>query len=142
MQPRPADGSAVTVTSRSPMNTFEIDASIGTPRIASDDAEQPFLEVAGIEGSSLRATHAGLTVYQGGALARDHAGQRRWTYDQLREVRLDAYGSVGVIRATVSSTGGALPLLLLEPEQIAAARRTLEIIWNLMASTGEGQRTA
>jgi hypothetical protein len=129
------------------MNTFEIDASIGSSGIASsgiasDDVEQPFLEVAGIEGSSLRATPAGLTVYQGGVQARDLAGQRRWTYDQLREVRLDAYGSVGVIRATVSSTGGALPLLLLEPEQIAAARRTLEIIWNLMASNGEGLRTA
>jgi hypothetical protein len=129
------------------MNTFEIVASIGTsaiasPGIASDEAAQPFLEVVGIEGSSLRATPAGLTVFQGGALVSDRAGERRWSYDQLREVRLDAYGSVGVIRATVSSTGGTLPLLLLEPEQIAAARRTLEIIWNLMASNGEGLRTA
>jgi hypothetical protein len=124
------------------MNTFEIDTSVGPAVVPSDDAEQPFLEVVGIEGSTLRATPAGLTVYQGGVLARDHAGLRRWTYDQLREVRLDAYGSVGVIRATVCSTGGALPLLLLEPEQIAAARRTLEIIWNLMASANDGTRAA
>ena len=124
------------------MNTFEIDASVGTMRVPGDDAEQPFLEVAGIEGSSLRATRAGLTVHQGGALVEGREGQRRWSYDQLREVRLDAYGSVGVIRATINSSGGALPLLLLEPEQIAAARRTLEVIWNLMASTHELQATS
>jgi hypothetical protein len=124
------------------MNTYEIDASIGPARVLGDDAEQSFLEVAGIEGSSLRATRAGLTVHQGGALVEGRDGQRRWSYEQIREVRLDAYGSVGVIRATISSSGGALPLLLLEPEQIAAARRTLEVIWNLMASTSDLRATS
>lgn len=118
------------------MPTVEIDPSSGSSGASPYDAEQPFLEVAGIEGSSLRATHAGLTVFPGGALVHDRAGARRWTYTQLRELRLDAYGSVGVIRATVSATGGALPLLLLEPDQIPAARRTLEVIWNLMAPHG------
>jgi hypothetical protein len=115
------------------MQPFEIDTSIGSPQARGEEVEPPFLEVAGIEGSSLRATAAELIIYQGGLLARDQAGPRRWTYDQLRELRLDAYGSVGVIRATIWSTGGTLPLLLLEPDQVAAARRTLEVIWNLMA---------
>ena len=123
------------------MHSFEIDSPLGSARIQPDDAEQPYLDVAGIEGSRLRATPIGITVYQGGALARDRGGLRRWTYDQLRDLRLDAYGSVGVIRATVGTTGGELPLLLLEPEQIAAARRTLEIIWNLMATAGAGRQT-
>ncbi len=124
------------------MHAFETDAQSGSPQFRGDDGEHPFLEVEGIEGSTLRATRAGLTVYQGGGPARDRDGQRRWSYEQLRDLRLDAYGSVGVIRATVTSSGGALPLLLLEPDQIAAARRSLEIIWNLMASTTEGRQTS
>jgi hypothetical protein len=124
------------------MHTSEIDALILTPAIPGGDTDQPFLEVEGIEGSTLRATHAGLTVHPATAGSATGETTRRWAYDQLREVRLDAYGSVGVIRATVSTTGGALPLLLLEPEQIAAARRTLEIIWNLMASAQSGRQTA
>jgi hypothetical protein len=124
------------------MRTSDIDTSIQSSGIPADVAEQPFIEVEGIEGSSLRATRIGLTIHPGGATTAAREGERRWDYDQLREVRLDAYGSVGMIRATVSSTGGALPLLLLEPDQIAAARRTLEIIWNLMASANNGRRTA
>jgi len=123
------------------MHTIEIDSSIGSSGIRGDDAEQPFLNVDGIAGSSLRATPAGLAVYKGGLQRHNPGGPRRWTYDQLRELRLDAYGSVGVIRATVATTGGALPLLLLEPHQIAAARRTLEVIWNLMAPA-DGVKTA
>ena len=120
------------------MHTPEVDVSIHPSTTDGDDASQPFLEVEGIEGSILRATDEGLTVRHGGPWAA-REGDRRWTYDQLAEVRLDAYGPVGVIRATVSSTGGVLPLLLLEPAQIAAARRTLEIIWNLMASSRSRQ---
>ena len=119
------------------MHTPEVDMSIHPATTDGDDA-QPFLEVEGIEGSILRATGDGLTVRHGGPWAARES-DRRWTYDQLAEVRLDAYGPVGVIRATVSSTGGVLPLLLLEPAQIAAARRTLEIIWNLMASSRSRQ---
>jgi hypothetical protein len=125
-----------------PLHTHEIDTSIHSSTILGDDSDQPFLEVEGIEGSRLRATNAGLTVCHGGATGRPGDGDRSWGYEQLREVRLDAYGSVGVIRATVHATGGALPLLLLEPAQIAAARRTLEIIWNRMASTNHGRRSA
>jgi hypothetical protein len=124
------------------MDTQAIDTSIRSSVSHSDDGDQPFLDVEGIEGSTLRATKAGLTVFPGGASGADREGDRRWRYDQLREVSLDAYGSVGVIRATVSSTGGALPLLLLEPQQINAARRILEIISNLMQSAQPERQTA
>jgi hypothetical protein len=120
------------------MHSPEIDMSIPSSGSAGDDGAQPFLEVEGIEGSRLRANDEGLTVRHGGPWAA-REDDRRWAYDQLAEVRLDAYGPIGVIRATVSSTGGVLPLLLLEPAQIAAARRTLEIIWNLMASSRRRQ---
>jgi hypothetical protein len=39
-----------------------------------------------------------------------------------------------VIRARIQSTGHELPLLLLETDQIPAARRVLEMIWNLMGT--------
>jgi hypothetical protein len=120
------------------MHSPDIDMSILSSGSAGDDGDPPFLEVVGIEGSRLRATAEGLTVRHGGPWAAREE-DRRWAYDQLAEVRLDAYGPIGVIRATVSSTGGVLPLLLLEPAQIAAARRTLEIIWNLMASSRNRQ---
>lgn len=124
------------------MHTQAIDTSIRSSAIHGEDGDQPFLDVEGIEGSTLRATKAGLTVLAGGASSADRDADRRWRYDQLREVSLDTYGSVGVIRATVSSTGGALPLLLLEPQQINAARRILEIISNLMQSAQPERRTA
>jgi hypothetical protein len=120
------------------MHSPAIDMSILSSGSAGDDGDQPFLEVEGIEGSMLRATDEGLIVRHGGRWAA-REDDRRWAYDQLAEVRLDAYGPIGVIRATVSSTGGVLPLLLLEPAQIGAARRTLEIIWNLMASSRSRQ---
>jgi hypothetical protein len=123
------------------MHTQAFDPSLPSSWSEDDDRDEPFLEVEGIEGSALRATNAGLTVCPGGraSAARD---DRRWSYDQLREVRLDAYGPVGVIRATVSSTGAVLPLLLLEPVQIAPARRSLEIIWNLMGYDADRRSNA
>ena len=126
------------------MPTQPTDTSIPSSAIPSEDADsrQPFIDVQGIEGSTLRATDAGLIVFPRGASSADHDGDRRWRYDQLREVSLDAYGSVGVIRATVGSTGGTLPLLLLEPQQINAARRIVEIIANLMVSAQHERRTA
>lgn len=107
---------------------------IATPRSAAPDdrSEQPFLEVAGAEGSILRATPSGLTVCPGRATWSQPVGERQWSYDQIGDVHLDADGPVGVIRATIRASGTELPLLLLEPDQIPAARRTLEIIWKLM----------
>jgi hypothetical protein len=118
------------------MNASEFDPTTDGPR-AIADAGEPFLEIVGTEGSILRATRESLTVRLRG-MARS-GDDRRWRYDQLGDLRLDAYGPVGVIRATVTSTGGTLPLLLLEPEQIPAARRTLEIVWNLMAAARDGR---
>ena len=107
------------------------------------DVRQPFLEVDGVHGSSLRATPEALIVCStGGAWSNRQESRRTWTYDQIGSIRLDAYGSVGVIRATVGSTGGTLPLLLLEPQQINAARRIVEIIANLMVSAQHERRTA
>lgn len=106
-----------------------------SPRSDSPDdrSEQPFLEVAGAEGSILRATPAGLTVCPGRGPSQA-VGERSWAYDQIRDVHLDADGPIGVIRATIRSSGTELPLLLLEPDQIPAARRTLEIVRNLMGA--------
>jgi len=124
------------------MDTHASDTSIASSSAEDDDRDEPFLEVEGIEGSALRATNAGLTVRLGGTASVARADDRRWSYDQIREVRLDANGPVGVIRATVSSTGGVLPLLLLEPAQIAPARRSLEIIWNLMGNHADRRSNA
>jgi hypothetical protein len=125
------------------MQTIEALSTSPAPLAHGDDSREPFLEVAGFEGSILRATPSGLTVCPCNATgSQDSVAHRHWGYDQLGDVRLDAYGNVGVIRATIRSSGTLLPLLLLEPDQIAAARRTLEIVWNLMGSTRTMGRTA
>lgn len=117
------------------MQTFEIGSAPTGPDGHQDDTERPFLEVAGAEGTSLRATSSGLTICPATATRpRPAVGPRHWSYDQLGDVHLDAYGPVGVIRATIRASGTELPLLLLEPHQIPAARRTLEIVWNLMGA--------
>jgi hypothetical protein len=121
------------------MHTFDIGPSIDGPDVHGENDDRPSLLVAGVEGSSLRATFDGLSVCPcGGPSASQVHGHRQWRYDQLQNVRVDAYGPIGVIRATVRDTGAELPLLLLEPDQITAARRSLEIIWNRMASLGSG----
>jgi hypothetical protein len=102
--------------------------------------EQPYLMIEGSAGSYLRAGISGLTVGgRGGPIdIDDHV----WPYERLREIRIDAYGPIGVIRATLRSSGADLPLILLEPHQIGAARRGLEVVWNLMASGIALRRTA
>jgi hypothetical protein len=124
------------------MHRQAFDGSMQSSGFDDDDRDEPFLQVEGIEGSALRATNEGLTVRHGGLARAVRTDDRRWSYDQLQEVRLDEYGPVGVIRATVSSTGGVLPLLLLEPDQIAPARRSLEIIWNLMGKHADRRSNA
>ena len=111
------------------MQAFAIGSSADDPTLHGDD-EQPFLELLGIEGSSLRATLTGLVVRS--CPSGSPTTERRWSYDEVGAVRVDAYGPIGVIRATIRSSGSDLPMLLLEPEQITAARRGLEMIWNLM----------
>jgi hypothetical protein len=98
---------------------------------AADD-EEPFLEIAGVADSTLRATPTGLLITNN--VVRRGDG-RRWPYAALSAIRIDAYGAIAVIRGTVRATGADLPLLLLEPDQVSPARRGLEIVWNLMSST-------
>jgi hypothetical protein len=109
---------------------------------APDDDGQPFLEVAGIEGTRLRVTQRGLTVLPGPGAASDRRGGRFWDYGRIRDVRIDDVGPLGVVRTRIRATGDELPLLLLEPEQITAARRALEMVWNLMGSDTDGRTDA
>ena len=113
------------------MQAFATGSSI-TDQGLHGEEEQPFLEVEGVEGSSLRATLSGLVIRS--CPTGSAPTERRWSYDQLGSVRIDAYGSIGVIRATILPAGSDLPMLLLEPGQVTAARRGLEMIWNLMGS--------
>ena len=123
------------------MDLDELGSPLMGPTAGPDDG-QAFLEVEGVAGSALRATRAGLTVRQGRPTLRSRVGECHWSYEELASVRVDAYGPIGVVRATVRSTGGNLPLLLLEPEQIAAARRSLEIVRNLMGSADDAERAS
>ncbi len=126
----------------SSMDTFAPSSSLGAP-IAIGDLEDPYLEVEGTEGSVLRATLSGLVVFPFGlAEGLPRQVNRRWDYGQLDGVHLDAYGPIGVIRAKSRTTGMDLPLLLLEPNQITAARRGLEMIWNLMSHHGTAALTS
>jgi hypothetical protein len=110
------------------MQTIPTGSSADTGVLADD----PFLEIEGVEGTVLRATPNGVLLADA---SRSTGGPSRfWAYGDLGGVRLDAYGPIGVIRATLRSTRADLPLLLLEPNQITAARRGLEIVWNLMGS--------
>jgi hypothetical protein len=106
------------------------------PESSSDDDSQPFIEVAGIEGSTLRVTRRGLTVLPctGTSTADGSGAGRFWPFPKIRDVRIDEVGALGVVRTQIRATGAELPLLLLEPEQITAARRALEMVWNLMSA--------
>ena len=107
---------------------------------APDDDGLPFLEVTGVEGSILRVTRHGLTVLPCPDAMSDVSREGRfWAYSLIRNVRLEEYGPLGVVRTEVRSTGGDVPLLLLEPEQVTAARRALEMVWNLMSADNEGR---
>ena len=105
-----------------------------------EPTDQPYLVIEGSAGSYLRAGISGLTVGgRGGAIdIDDHV----WPYERLREIRIDAYGPIGVIRATLRASGVDLPLILLEPDQISAARRGLEVVWNLMGTGIERRKSA
>jgi hypothetical protein len=122
------------------MDTLGIGSLVKDPKVHVD-AGEPFLEVEGIEGSTLRATLSGLVVCTSRSSSPTH-GDRSWAYEQLGALRLDAHDSMAVIRATIRTTGRELPLLLLEPTQVTAARRSLEVIWNLMGSLSESRLTA
>ena len=115
---------------------------LGIEHGAPDD-DRPALAVEGVEGSSLRVTRRGLTVLsRPGPKSRLGRGGRFWAYGLIRDVRLDEYGPLGVVRTSIRSTGAEVPLLLLAPDQIAAARRALEMIWNLMDAVTDRRMNA
>jgi len=95
------------------------------PEFSFDDDSQPFIEVAGIEGSCLRVTRGGLTVLPCTGTGDAPATGRFWAFPMIRDVRIDDVGALGVVRTKIRATGAELPLLLLEPDQITAARRAL-----------------
>ena len=102
--------------------------------------DQPSLTIEGLEDSVLKLTLAGLIVCQPASVGSEL--DRFWAYADLRSLTVANYGPIGVIRATVRSSGTELPLLLLEPDQIVAARRTLEVVWSRFADRASGRTAA
>jgi hypothetical protein len=119
---------------RSPSATTAPTIDLGSP----DD--DPMLSIDGMEGSALRITMTGIHVCPPPSVGAD-AG-RFWPYADLADVRIAEYGAIGVVRATLQRDRTELPLLLLEPEAIAAARRTLEIVWNRLTVRSAGRTAA
>lgn len=110
---------------------------IGEQSASSNELDsQPLLTIEGSSGSTVRVTAAGLLVSTAHTISgRDMSF---WAYSDLRDVRVTTYGPIGVIRATLRRTGAELPLLLLEPDQIVSARRTLDVVRNRINRELEG----
>jgi hypothetical protein len=108
-----------------------------------DDDGPSFLEIVGVGGSRLRATLQGLMVLSDAGDADGASPTARfWEYGRIRDVRLQDDGALGAVRAQIRTTGHELPLLLLKPDQMPAARRVLEIVWNLMSDDTERRTDA
>lgn len=104
---------------------------------------RPLVQIGGSRGTVIRVAYGELVVCCcNDRLADAGSSCRAWPYEALSRIRLDAYGPFGVIRATLHSTGVDLPLLLLGPDQVAPARRALELVENLMAVHQEERRSA
>jgi hypothetical protein len=104
------------------------------PSRNTDQEARSSLTIAGSDGSFLKLTHDGLLVCPSSPFTSSEL--RFWAYRDLCDIRLSAYGPIGVIRVTLRRTEAELPLLVLEPNQIGPARRTLEIVWNRIANEG------
>lgn len=103
----------------------------------------PFVEIRGVRGTVLRAAQGAIVVCRCDGGPGDARGScHMWPYEALSGMRLDAYGPLGVVRATLLATGVELPLLLLHPDQVASARRALELVVNLMAVHQEARHSA
>jgi hypothetical protein len=118
---------------RSPSATTASTIELGSP-------DDPTLSIDGLEGSTLKITMTGIQVCPPPSASGD-AG-RFWAYDDLADVRIAEYGAIGVVRATLQRDRTELPLLLLEPDAVAAARRTLEIVWNRLTVRSAGRTAA
>lgn len=123
-----------------PRSTHQADSAAAA---CSHPMRQPFVQIGGSRGTVIRAARGTLVVCRcNDRLADAGSSCRAWPYEALSRIRLDAYGPLGVIRATLHSTGVDLPLLLLDPDQVASARRALELVENLMAVHQEARHSA
>lgn len=103
----------------------------------------PFVEIRGARGTLLRASRGVIVVCRWASGPGDaRSSCHTWPYEALSGMRLDAYGPLGVVRATLPATGVDLQLLLLHPDQVASARRALELVANLMAIHQEARHSA
>lgn len=109
----------------------------------SHPTRRPYVQIGGSGGTVIRASRSSLVVCRcNDRLAEAGSACREWPYEALSGMRLDAYGPLGVLRATLGLTEVDLPLLLLDPDQIAPARRALELVENLMAVHQEARQSA
>ena len=101
---------------------------------------RPLLTINGSSGSTVRVTASGILVCPSRTLPNHDTWF--WAYSDLRDIGVTGYGPIGVIRATLRRTGAELPLLLLDPDQIVPARRTLEVVGNRINRELEGWSAA
>lgn len=115
------------------MHALAIGSSPDDPGLPDDGGASMSLVIRGIAGSLLRATDTTLVVCPA-RIGPDRAGSpaRTWPYRHLSGLRLDEHPPLSTIRGTVRATGAELPLLLVEPDEVAAARRVLEVVGNLI----------
>lgn len=103
----------------------------------------PVVQIRGARGTVLRAWRGGIVVCRCAASPADTRGACPvWPYEALTGMRLDAYGPLGVVRATLGPGGVDLPLLLIEPDQVASSRRALDLVVNLMVVHQEARHSA
>lgn len=115
------------------MHALAIGSSPDDPGLPDDGGASTSLVIAGTAGSSLRATATALIVCPARlAPGREVSPARTWSYRRLSRVRLDEGAPLSMIRGTVRATGAELPLLLVERDEVAAARRVLEVVGNLI----------
>src|SRR5215217_4615746 len=90
-----------TVVAGSSMQTFEFGPPARDPGIRADE-DDTFLQIDGTDGTIVRATMTGLVVCQCRTTSPVSShGHRHWKYGELDDIRIDAYGPIGVVRATI-----------------------------------------
>lgn len=85
------------------------------------------VRIAGARGSRLVVTLRGLTVCHCATVHLTHVPCRTWDLQAVATLGVRDYGRLGAVVATLES-GTALPLLLLDPEQVPAARRAVDLV--------------
>jgi hypothetical protein len=106
-----------------------------------DALDEPSMRLAGARGSVLLVTHRRLTVCHCDTVRVAPVPCRTWDLGSIATVELRYYGPLGALVATLTS-GTALPLLLLDTEQLAPARRVVDLLANSLARASIMRRTA